>query len=331
MQKIRAAITGVAGYVPKDIMSNVDLEKIVDTTDEWITSRTGIKERRILRGPGLGTSDMASPAVKSLLEKTGTDPDEIDLLICGTITPDMQFPSTAGIICDKVGIRNSFNFDLSAACSGFVYVLTTASKFIETGSAKKIICIGADKMSSIVNYQDRTTCPLFGDGAGAVLLEASTEYGIQDYILRGDPSGRKYLFQKAGGSCYPASHETIDAREHFVYQEGQTVYKAAVSKMADISVEMMKKHNIASDDLNWLIPHQANLRIIEAVARRMGIRKEQVLINIHKYGNTTNATIPLCLWDFENQLKKGDKIILTAFGGGFTWGAIYLTWAYDSK
>ncbi len=331
MQKKYAAITGVAGYVPDDILSNTDLERMVDTTDEWITSRTGIKERRILRQPGLGSSDMGAPAVKSLLEKTGTDPDEIDMVICSTVTPDMQFPATASIICDKVGIRNSFNFDLAAACSGFIYMLTTASKFIETGSAKKIICVGADKMSSITNYQDRTTCALFGDGAGAILLEASTEYGVQDHILRGDPAGRKYLYQKAGGSVYPASHETVEAREHFVYQEGQAVYKVAVSKMADISVEMMEKHNIASDDLDWLVPHQANLRIIEAVARRMGIRKEQVLINIQKYGNTTNATIPLCLWEFENQLHKGDKIILTAFGGGFTWGAIYLTWAYDSK
>ena len=331
MKKTYAAITGVAGYVPEDILTNEDLEKMVDTTDEWITSRTGIKERHILRKPGLGTSDLGAPAVKLLLEKTGTNPDDIDILICGTITPDMQFPATASIICDKVGINNAFSFDIAAACSGFIYMLTTASKFIETGSAKKIICVGADKMSSITDYQDRTTCPLFGDAAGAVLLEASTEYGIKDYILRGDPSGRKYLYQKAGGSVRPSSHETIDAREHFVYQEGQVVYKVAVTKMADVSVEMMEKHNIASDDLNWLVPHQANLRIIEAVARRMGINKEQVMINIQKYGNTTNATIPLCLWDYENQLRKGDKLILTAFGGGYTWGSIYLTWAYDPK
>ncbi len=331
MQKLHAAITGVAGYVPDDILSNADLEKIVETTDEWITSRTGIKERRILKQPGLGTSDLGAPAVKRLLEKTGTDPDEIDLVICGTVTPDMAFPATSSIISDKVGIRNAINFDMAAACSGFIYMLTTASKFIETGSAKKVICVGADKMSSITDYQDRTTCPLFGDGAGAVLLEASTEFGIQDHILRGDPAGRKYLYQKAGGSVWPASHETIDAREHYIYQEGQAVYKVAVSKMADISVEMMEKHNIPSEELNWLVPHQANLRIIEAVARRMGINREQVMINIQKYGNTTNATIPLCLWDYEDQLKKGDKLILTAFGGGFTWGAMYLTWAYDPK
>lgn len=331
MQKIHAAITGVAGFVPEDILSNADLEKIVDTTDEWITSRTGIKERRILREPGQGTSDMGAPAVQRLLEKTGTDPDEIDLVICGTVTPDMAFPATSSIISDKVGIRNAINFDMAAACSGFIYMLTTASKFIETGSAKKVICVGADKMSSITDYQDRTTCPLFGDGAGAVLLEPSTEFGIQDHILRGDPAGRKYLYQKAGGSVNPASHETIDAREHYIHQEGQTVYKVAVSKMADISVEMMEKHNIASEELTWLVPHQANLRIIEAVARRMGIKREQVMINIQKYGNTTNATIPLCLWDYEKQLKKGDKIILAAFGGGFTWGSLYLTWAYDTK
>jgi len=318
MQKIHAAITGVAGYVPDDILSNADLEKMVETTDEWITSRTGIKERRILKQPGLGSSDLGAPAVKSLLEKTGTNPDEIDLLICGTITPDMPFPATSSIISDKVGIKNAINFDMAAACSGFIYMLTVASKFIETGSAKKIICVGADKMSVITNYQDRTTCPLFGDGAGAVLLEPSTEFGIQDHILRGDPSGRKYLYQKAGGSVKPATHETIDAREHYVYQEGQAVFKVAVSKMADISVEMMEKQNIPSEELTWLVPHQANLRIIEAVARRMGISREQVMINIQKYGNTTNATIPLCLWDYENQLKKGDKVILTAFGGGFT-------------
>jgi 3-oxoacyl-[acyl-carrier-protein] synthase-3 len=331
MEKIHAAITGVAGYVPDDILSNADLEKMVDTTDEWITSRTGIKERRILRKPGLGSSDMGAPAVKALLEKTGTDPDEIDIVICGTVTPDMAFPSTSGIICDKVGITKAMNFDMSAACSGFIYMLTTASKFIETGTAKKIICVGVDKMSAITDYQDRTTCPLFGDGAGAVMLEASTEYGIQDHILRGDPSGRKYLYQKAGGSVLPPSHETIDAKQHYIYQEGQIVYKVAISKMADISVEMMEKHNIASEELTWLVPHQANLRIIEAVARRMGIKREQVMINIQKYGNTTNATIPLCLWDYENQLKKGDKLILAAFGGGFTWGAMYLTWAYDPK
>ncbi len=331
MDKVYAAITGVAGYVPDDILTNADLEKIVDTTDEWITTRTGIKERRVLREKGKGTSDLGAPAVQRLLEKTGTHPDEVDILICATVTGDMAFPATSNIICDKVGIKKAFSFDMSAACSGFVYMLATASKFIETGTAKKVICVGADKMTAITDYQDRTTCPLFGDGAGAVMLEPNKEFGIQDHILQVDGSGRKYLYQKAGGSVNPSSHETIDRREHFVFQEGQAVFKVAVSKMADISVEMMEKHKISSDDLAWLVPHQANLRIIEAVARRMGINREQVMINIQKYGNTTDATIPLCLWEYENQLKKGDKIILAAFGGGFTWGSLYLTWAYDPK
>ncbi|MEA1877772.1 MAG: beta-ketoacyl-ACP synthase III [Bacteroidota bacterium] len=331
MGNIHAAITGVAGYVPKDILSNADIENMVDTTDEWITTRTGIKERRILKETGKGTSDMAVPAVEELLRKTGTHPDEVEILICATVTPDMQFPATANIICDKIGIKNAYSFDMSAACSGFIFLLTVASKFIETGSAKKIICVGADKMTSITNYQDRTTCPLFGDGAGAVMLEPSEEYGIQDHMLKVDGAGRNFLYQKSGGSISPASHETIDRREHFVFQEGQAVFKVAVTKMADIAVEMMEKHNISSDELTWLVPHQANLRIIEAVARRMRIKREQVMINIHKYGNTTDATIPLCLWEYEDKLKKGDKIILTAFGGGFTWGSVYLTWAYDSK
>lgn len=331
MGNIHAAITGVAGYVPKDILSNADIESMVDTTDEWITTRTGIKERRILKGAGKGTSDMAVPAVEELLRKTGIHPDEVDILICATITPDMQFPATANVISDKVGIKNAYSFDMSAACSGFIFMLTVASKFIETGSAKKIICVGADNMTSITNYQDRSTCPLFGDGAGAVMLEPSEEYGIQDHMLKVDGSGRDFLYQKSGGSVSPASHETIDRREHFIVQEGQTVFKVAVTKMADIAVEMMEKHNITSDELTWLVPHQANLRIIEAVARRMGIKREQVMINIQKYGNTTGATIPLCLWEYEDKLKKGDKIILTAFGGGFTWGSVYLTWAYDSK
>ncbi|MBT7094056.1 MAG: ketoacyl-ACP synthase III, partial [Bacteroidetes bacterium] len=308
-----------------------DIEKLVETTDEWITTRTGIKERRILREPGKGASDLGAAAVNSLLEKTGTHPDEIDLLICATVTGDMAFPATANIICDKVGIKKAFSFDMSAACSGFIFMLTTAAQYIKTGDAKKIICVGADKMTAITDYEDRTTCPLFGDGSGAVMLEPSSEFGIQDHILHVDGSGRKYLYQKSGGSVSPASHETVDRREHFVYQEGQAVFKVAVSKMADIASEMMEKHNIPADDLNWLVPHQANLRIIEAVARRMGIKREQVMINIQKYGNTTDATIPLCLWEYENQLNKGDKLILTAFGGGFTWGAIYLTWAYDPK
>jgi len=331
MRKIHAAITGVAGYVPKDILSNADIENMVDTTDEWITTRTGIKERRILKEPGKGTSDMAVPAVEELLRKTGTQPDEVDILICATVTPDMQFPATANIISDKVGIKNAYSFDISAACSGFLFLLTVASKFIETGSAKKVICVGADNMTSITNYQDRSTCPLFGDGAGVVMLEPSEEYGIQDHLLKVDGAGRNFLYQKSGGSVSPASHETVERREHFVFQEGQAVFKVAVTNMADIAVEMMEKHKIQSEDLTWLVPHQANLRIIEAVARRMGIKREQVMINIQKYGNTTDATIPLCLWEYEDQLKKGDKLILTAFGGGYTWGAVYLTWAYDAK
>jgi 3-oxoacyl-[acyl-carrier-protein] synthase-3 len=328
MKKIYAAITGIEAWFPPDLLTNADLEKMVDTTDEWIITRTGIRERHILREYGKGSSDLAVPAVIRLLEKTGTSPDEIDMVICTTVTPDMAFPATANIISDKAGIRNAFSFDMAAACSGFVYMLAVASKFIETGSAKKILCIGADKMSSITDYTDRTTCPLFGDAAGVVLLEPSTEYGIIDHILRTDVSGRKYLYMKAGGSQYPASHETIDRGEHFIYQEGQTVFKMAVSKMADVSVEMMEKHNLPADKL-WLVPHQANLRIIEAVARRMGLDPGRVMINIQKFGNTTTATIPLCIWEYEKQLKKGDPLILTAFGGGFTWGAMYLTWAYD--
>ncbi|MCX6224989.1 MAG: ketoacyl-ACP synthase III [Bacteroidia bacterium] len=328
MQRIYAAITGVEAYTPPDILTNADLEKMVDTTDEWIVSRTGIRERHILKEPGLGTSDMAVPAVKKLLKKTGISPDDIDMVICTTVTPDMAFPATANIVSDKVGIRNAFSFDMAAACSGFVYMLAVASKFIETGSAKKILCIGADKMSTITDYTDRNTCPLFGDAAGVVLLEPSTEYGIQDHILRTDGSGRKYLYLKAGGSIKPSSHETVDAREHYLFQDGQPVFKMAVSKMADISVEMMEKHNLPADKL-WLVPHQANLRIIEAVGRRMGLDPSRVMVNIQKYGNTTTATIPLVLWEYEKQLKKGDQLILTAFGGGFTWGALYLTWAYD--
>ena len=328
MQKIFAAITGVETYAPPDILTNADLEKMVDTTDEWIVSRTGIRERHILKEPGLGTSDMAVPAVKKLLKKTGTSPDDIDLVICTTVTPDMVFPATSNIVSDKVGIKNAFSFDMNAACSGFLYMLAVASKFIETGTAKKILCIGADKMSTITDYTDRNTCPLFGDAAGVVLLEPNPEYGIQDHILHTDGSGRKNLYMKAGGSLRPASHETVDAKEHFLYQDGQIVFKMAVSKMADISVEMMTKHNLPADKL-WLVPHQANLRIIEAVGRRMGLDPGRVMVNIQKYGNTTTATIPLVLAEYENQLKKGDQLILTAFGGGFTWGALYLTWAYD--
>jgi 3-oxoacyl-[acyl-carrier-protein] synthase III len=332
MTKIRAAIKGIGGYVPDYILSNDELSRMVDTSDEWIMQRIGIKERRILKGEGQGSSVMGAEAVKVLLEKTHTDPDDIDLLICATISPDKFFPATANIISDKVGIKNAFSFDIGAACSGFLFALVTGATYVESGRYKKVIVVGADKMSSITDYSDRTTCPLFGDGAGAVLLEPTKEEeGIMDHILHVDGSGRKHLYMKAGGSEYPPSYDTIDRKEHFIYQEGQTVFKFAVSNMADVSVEMMQKHNLKPEDISWLVPHQANMRIIEATGRRMGLEKEKVMINIERYGNTTAATIPLALWDYEKQLKKGDKLILAAFGGGFTWGSIYLIWAYDPK
>ena len=332
MNKTRAAITGVFGYVPDYVLTNKELEVMVDTTDEWIQSRTGIQERRILKGEGKGTSDMGAAAVLGLLAKKGIEASEIDLLICATTTPDMQFPATANIITDKIGAKNAFGFDINAACSGFIYALTTAAKFIESGSYKKIVVVGGDKMSSIINYEDRTTCIIFGDGAGAVLLEPSTdENGIVDSILKSDGSGRIHLHQKAGGSAKPASHETVEAKEHYVYQEGQSVYKFAVTNMAEVSAEIMEKNHLVADDIAWLVPHQANKRIIDATASRMGIGSDKVMLNIHRYGNTTNGTIPLCLWEWESQLKKGDNIILAAFGGGFTWGAVYIKWAYDTK
>ena len=329
MGKIRAVITGIHAWVPEYRLTNLELSKMVDTSDEWIMQRVGIKERRILKGEGLGTSDIAEHAVRGLLEKTGTSPDEVDLLICATITPDMAFPATANIISDKVGIKNAFSFDLGAACSGFLFALQTASAYILTGKFKKVVVVGADKMSSITDYTDRTTCPLFGDAAGAVLLEPTREdFGIMDYILHTDGSGRKYLHMKAGGSAKPPSHETIDAREHFVYQEGQSVFKFAVVNMANVAAEIMERNKLKPEDIAWLVPHQANLRIIDATGRRMGLPPEKVMVNIENYGNTTAATIPLCLWEYEKKLNKGDKIILAAFGGGFTWGSIYLKWAY---
>jgi len=332
MSKITAAITGIQGYVPDYILTNKELETMVDTNDEWITSRTGINERRILKGEGKGSSDMGAEAVKGLLNKTNTTAEEIDLIICATATPDMIFPSTACIIADKVGAINCFAYDLMAACSGFLYSLATASKFIETGAYKKVVVVGADKMSSIVDYTERSTCIIFGDGAGAVLLEPSEDgLGIQDSILKSDGSGGEFLHLKAGGSVKPASHETIDAKEHFIFQDGQPVFKAAVKSMADVSEEIMNRNNLTADDVAWLVPHQANKRIIDATARRMGVGEEKVMLNIQKYGNTTNGTIPLCLWEWEKQLNKGDNIILAAFGGGFTWGSIYLKWAYDSN
>jgi 3-oxoacyl-[acyl-carrier-protein] synthase-3 len=332
MEKVRAAITGVNGWVPDFVLSNKELEKMVDTNDEWITSRTGIKERRILKGKGLGTSDLGFQAVKGLLEKTGTKPEDVDMMICATATPDMMFPATANIIADKVGIRNAFGYDVSAACSGFLYAIVTASKFVESGQYKKVIVVGADKMSSIVDYSDRTTCVIFGDGAGAVLLEPDTSgNGIQDSILKSDGIGRNYLHQKAGGSLEPATIESVNAKHHYIFQEGQAVFKFAVTNMADVSAEIMERNNLKGEDVAWLVPHQANKRIIDATARRMGLSDEKVMLNIQKYGNTTNGTIPLCLWEWENRLHKGDNIILAAFGGGFTWGSVYLKWAYDPK
>jgi 3-oxoacyl-[acyl-carrier-protein] synthase-3 len=332
MAKLHAAITGIAGYLPEDILDNEELSRMVDTTDEWIMTRIGIKTRHILRPAGKGTSDMGAEAVKQLLTKTNTAPEEVEVLICATVTPDHQFPATANIISDKAGLKNAFSYDLNAGCSGFLFALSTGAKFIESGRYKKVIVVGADKMSSIVDYTDRATCPIFGDGAGAILLEPTedAEIGVIDEIMGTDGAGRIHLHQKAGGSVKPASHETVDAREHFIYQEGQAVFKVAVSKMADVSVEMMERHNITPEDLAWLVPHQANMRIIEAVARRMELPKEKVMINIEKYGNTTAATLPLLLWEWEPQLKKGDKLILSTFGAGFTWGAVYLRWAYNS-
>jgi 3-oxoacyl-[acyl-carrier-protein] synthase-3 len=332
MTKITAAITAVAGYVPEYILSNTELEKLVPTTSEWIETRTGIKERRILKGEGLGTSYMCVKAIEQLLQKRGITALDIDMIIVGTVTPDYVFPSTSNVICDEIGATNAWGFDLSAACSGFIYALTTGAQFIETGKYKKVIVVGADKMSAILDYTDRSTCIIFGDGAGAVLLEPNAEgLGIQDSILRADGSGRKYLHQKAGGSVKPPTHETVDAKEHFVFQDGQPVFKRAVVGMAEVSAEIMEKNHLSSDDVAWLVPHQANKRIIDATAERMGLTSEKVMLNIQKYGNTTAGTIPLCLWDYEKQLKKGDNIIISTFGAGFTWGAVYLKWAYDSK
>lgn len=329
MTKITAAITAVNAWVPDYLLTNQVLETMIDTTDEWIISRTGIKERHILKTPGEATSDIGARAVEGLLKKRGISAEEIDLIICATTTPDMQFPATANIISDKVGAKSAFSYDINAACSGFIFALATGSKFIETGQYKKVIVVGADKMSSIIDYTDRATCVIFGDGGGAVLLEPNTDgFGILDSILKTDGSGRAHLHQKAGGSLKPASAETVAAKEHFVYQEGQTVFKFAVTNMADVSAEIMERNHLTADDVAWLIPHQANKRIIDATARRMGVSDEKVTLNIERYGNTTNGTIPLCLWEWESKFKKGDNIIIAAFGGGFTWGSIWVKWAY---
>ena len=326
---MKAAITGVHGYVPDYVLTNAELERMVDTNDEWITSRTGINERRILKGEGMGSSHMGAKAVQGLLEKTNTKPEEIDLVICATVTPDYLFPATANLICEMVGIRNVGSFDIQAACSGFLYALTTGTQFIESGKYKKVIVVGADKMSAIVDYTDRTTCVLFGDGAGAVLLEPAEEgFGIIDSILRSDGSGQSHLFQKGGGSRYPPTHETVEKGWHYIYQDGPSVFKFAVKNMADVSAEIMERNHLKGDEVAWLVPHQANKRIIDATANRMKVPFERVMMNIYKYGNTTAATIPLCLFDYESQLNKGDNLILAAFGGGFTWGSVYVKWAY---
>jgi len=332
MSQQLASITAVYGYLPKDIISNQDLERLVDTTSEWITTRTGIQERRILRGKGLGTSDMGVEAVKGLLAKRQLKPTDIDMLICATVTPDMQFPATANIICDKLGIKNIPSFDIGAACSGFLYALTTAMQFVQNGTYQRVVVVGADKMSSIIDYEDRATCVLFGDGAGAVWIEKSTDdCGIIDTILRSDGAGCQHLHQKAGGSMNTASRHTVRDRAHYVYQEGKSVFKFAVKNMAGVAEEIMLRNQLKAADVAWLVPHQANKRIIDATARRMGIPDEKIMINIHKYGNTTAGTIPICLWEWEDKLKKGDNIILAAFGGGFTWGAVYIKWNYSNN
>jgi 3-oxoacyl-[acyl-carrier-protein] synthase-3 len=327
---IRAAITGVHGYVPEDVLDNAMLARTLDTSDEWISERTGIKERRILKGEGLGTSHMAAAAVRGLLTKTGTSAQDVDLLICATTTPDLVFPSTANIVCDMVGIHNVGSFDLQAACSGFLYALTVATQFIGTGKFRKIVVVGADKMSSIIDYTDRATCVLFGDGAGAVLVEPSAnEYGIHDTVIHADGAGMPFLHQKAGGSRLPPTADTVARRMHFVHQEGATVYKFAVARMAEVAGELMARNGLTADAIDWLVPHQANRRIIEATAERIKLPMERVMMVIHKYGNTTAATIPLCLWDYEARLKKGDRLLMAAFGGGFTWAGAYLRWSYS--
>lgn len=332
MSKIRAAITGVGGYVPDYVLTNKELETMVDTSDEWITTRTGIRERRILKGENKGVSVLGIEAVRNLLAKKNIDPKEIDLIIFATVTADMTFPATANIVATAVGAVNAFSFDMSAACSGFIYALETGARFIESGRYKKVVVIGGDKMSAIIDYTDRTTCIIFGDGAGCVLLEPTTDdVGVMDSLLKSDGSGETYLHMKAGGSRLPASHATVDARQHYVYQEGSAVFKFAVYNMADVAAQIAERNNLKADQIAWLVPHQANKRIIDATASRVGITEDKVMMNIERYGNTTAGTIPLLLWDYEKKLKKGDNLILAAFGGGFTWGAMYVKWAYDTK
>ncbi|MCP9237011.1 beta-ketoacyl-ACP synthase III [Lewinella sp. JB7] len=330
MSQLRAAITGVQGYVPDYVLTNDELATIVDTSDEWITSRTGIRERRILKGDNMGTSFMVAAALRGLMKKTNTDPDDVELVICATVTGDSIFPDTANVACYKAGINNAFGFDVSAACSGFLYALTVGAKFIEAGQHKKVVVVGADKMSSIIDYTDRTTCVIFGDGCGAVMLEPTTDgTGFMDYRHYGDGSGEEYLYLVAGGSRKPATVDTVMAREHFVRQNGRPVFKAAVKGMSDVVKEVMERNGLTTDTVNWLVPHQANIRIIQTVSKMVDFPLDKVMVNIERYGNTTAGTLPLCLWDYEPQLRKGDNLILTAFGGGFTWGALYLKWSYD--
>lgn len=330
MSKITAAITGVGAYLPDYILDNIELSRMVDTSDEWIMTRIGIKTRHILKGEGLGTSYLGEHAVRDLLEKTNTDPLDVDMIICATVTPDMFFPSTANLIAHKTGLKNAFGYDMSAACSGFLFALTTASKMVESGFVKKAIVVGADKMSSIVDYEDRSTCPIFGDGAGAVLVEPNTEgLGLIDAELHSDGGRAQHLYMKAGGSAYPPTIETVQNKWHHIHQEGQAVFKAAVSNMGDVSTAIMERNRLAIDDVAYLVPHQANMRIIDATAKRIGLPADKCMINIDKFGNTTAATLPLCLWDYESRLKKGDNLILATFGGGYTWGAAYVKWAYD--
>lgn len=332
MEKINAVITGVGGYVPEDVLTNDDIARMVDTSDEWIMTRVGIKERRILREEGKGTSFMGIQAVNELLRKTGADPESVEAVICATTTPDYHFPTTASIIAYNTGCKNAFTFDVQGACAGFLYALETAANYIRSGRYKRIIVVAGDKMTAITDYTDRNTCPLFGDGCGAVMVEPTTEeFGVIDTILRTNGIGLEHLIMKAGGSAYPPSHETVDKREHYVYQDGRYVFKHAVSDMADVAAEVVERNGLTNDDITWVVPHQANLRIIDATARRLGVREDQVMINIQKYGNTSAGTIPLCLWEWEKQLKKGDNLILAAFGAGFTWGSIYLKWGYDGK
>ena len=332
MEKLNAVITGVGGYVPDYVLTNDEIAKMVDTSDEWIMTRIGVKERRILNEEGLGTSYMCRKAAKQLLQRTNTNPDDVDLVIVATTTPDYHFPSTASILCDKLGLNNAFAFDMQAACCGFLYLMEAGANFIRSGRYKKVIIVGGDKMSSMVDYTDRATCPIFGDGAAAFMLEPTTEdVGIMDAILHTDGKGLPFLHMKAGGSVCPPSYFTVDNRMHYIYQEGRTVFKYAVSNMSDVSAELAARNNLTKEDINWIIPHQANLRIIDAVAHRMEVPSEKVMVNIERYGNTSAGTLPLCIWDFEEKLKKGDNLIFTAFGVGFTWGAVYVKWGYDGK